>query len=194
MGYTFSDLGGSVDETRADAVPAPAAETPSVDPRLDALKGAQDRILEKITVLEQLFVKRIKDDPVHAAAYTSLHQEMTKYRDDAFRQSQKPLLKGMILLYDTMQRSLDGMGDGEPKNAVQLHVEELVELLHRHDVEIMRDAPAKFDPKLQAAIGTEPAGSPDEDQRVARVVRHGFRWGPHVLRPQEVIIKVLQKG
>lgn len=182
-----------MDETRDAAVPVPAAET-AADARLDALKGAQDKILEKITILEQLFVKRIKDDPVHAAAYSSLHQEMAKYRDDAFRQSQKPLLKGLILLYDTMQRSLDGMAEGEPKKAVQLHVEELVELLHRHDVEIMRDAPSKFDPKLQAAIGTEPAAGPEEEQRVARVVRQGFRWGAHVLRPQEVIIKVLQKG
>lgn len=182
MGYTSI----AMDETRPDAV-APAPEAPAPDPRVD-------KVLEKITILEQLFVKRIKDDVAHAQAYSSLHQEMSKYRDDAFRASQKPLLKGLVLLYDTMRRSLDAMADGEAKKAVELHVEELVELLHRQDVELMKDAPEKFDPKLQSALGTEPADAPDEDQRVARVVRQGFRWGQHVLRPQEVVIKTYKRG
>ena len=153
-----------------------------------------DKVLEKITILEQLFVKRIKDDVAHAQAYSSLHQEMSKYRDDAFRQSQKPLLKGLVLLYDTMNRSLEALPEGDAKKAVELHVEELVELLHRQDVEVMSDAPAKFDPKIQSAIGTEPAAGPEEDQKVARIVRRGFRWGAVVLRPQEVVIKVHKKG
>lgn len=188
MGYTSCDM----DETRPDAV-APAhevearPEAPPPDPRVD-------KVLEKITILEQLFVKRIKDDVAHAQAYASLHQEMSRYRDDAFRAAQKPLLKGLVLLYDTMRRTLDAIAEGETKKAVELHVEELVELLHRQDVELMKDAPEKFDPKLQSALGTEPAATPEEDQRVARVVRQGFRWGPHVLRPQEVVVKTFRKG
>jgi molecular chaperone GrpE (heat shock protein) len=160
-------------------------EAPAPDPRLD-------KVLEKVGILEQLFVKRIRDDAVHAAAYTSLHTEMAKYRDDAFRQSTKPLLKGIVLLYDAMNRSLESLPEGEAKKAVELHVEELVELLHRQDVELMSDAPPKFDPRIQTALSTEPAASPEEDQRVARVVRKGFRWGTVVLRSQEVVIKVFK--
>jgi len=192
VGYTFpTTWGWSLDETKESVIPAPAAAPaveapPAADPRLD-------KVLEKITILEQLFVKRIKDDVVHGQAYSSLHTEMSRYRDDAFRLSQKPLLKGLVLLYDTMNRSLEGMPDGDAKKAVELHVEELVELLHRQDVELMSDAPPKFDPKIQSAIGTEPAAAPEEDQKVAKVVRRGFRWGAVVLRPQEVVIKVLNR-
>lgn len=161
----------------------PPAAGPVPDPRLD-------RVLEKIQILEQLFVKRIKDDQAHAAAYGALHQDMSKYRDDAFRGAQKPLLKGLVLLYDTMKRSLEGLADAAAREVVTLHVEELLELLHRHDVERMAESPGRYDRAIQQALGTEPAATPEEDQTVARVVRDGFRWGPHVLRPQEVVIRV----
>jgi len=167
-----------LDEPRPEITPASAAD------------ARVDRLLEKVSILEQLFVKRIKDDQAHAAAYNTLYQDMAKYRDDAFRGAQKPLLKGLVLLYDTMRRSLAGMPDGAARETVELHVEELVELLHRHDVERMAETPVRFDRSTQQALGTEPAATPEEDQTVARVVRDGFRWGTQVLRPQEVVIRV----
>ena len=179
-------------DSAAKPVPEPAAESapepvpppaPEPDPRVD-------KLLQKVSLLEQLFVKRIKDDQVHAAAYQSLYQEMVTYRDDALRNYQKPLLKGLILLYDTMTRSLHGLGEGPEREAVQLHVEELLEVLHRQEVEIMTERPEVFDPKLQKAVSSEPADDPGEDKQVVRVVREGFRWGTRVLRPQEVIVKV----
>lgn len=177
-----------MDEPQPETESAPEpGSPPEPDPRID-------KLLEKVTLLEQLFVKRIKEDPVHAAAYNSLYQEMVKYRDDTFRGSQKPLLKGIILLYDTMKRSLETVTELSGQEAITLHLEELVELLHRHDVELMTDPPEKFDPKVQSAIGTEDAETPEEDKAVVRVVRDGFRWGPHVLRPQEVVIKVYKEA
>ncbi|MCC6737789.1 MAG: nucleotide exchange factor GrpE [Planctomycetia bacterium] len=161
---------------------APAVPAAAPDPRLD-------RLLEKVSVLEQLFVKRIKEDGVHAAAYNALYQDMSKYRDDAFRGAQKPLLKGLVLLYDTMKRSLAGLEDGPGKAAVELHIEELLEVMARHEVERIAEAPAKYDRALQQALGTEPAAGPEEDQAVVRVVRDGFRWNGSVLRHQEVVIK-----
>jgi molecular chaperone GrpE (heat shock protein) len=169
-----------VDESQPAVVPAPAV---APDPRVD-------KVLEKITILEQLFVKRIKDDQAHAAAYNTLYQDMSKYRDDAFRGAQKPLLKGMVQLYDTMKRSLEGLADAAAREAVTLHMEELLELMHRHDVQRMSETPAKYDKATQQALATEPAAGPGEDQAVVRVVRDGFRWGGQVLRPQEVVIKV----
>jgi molecular chaperone GrpE (heat shock protein) len=173
-----------MDESQPVAPPAPP---PAADPRVD-------KLLEKISILEQLFVKRIKDDQAHAAAYNTLYQDMSKYRDDAFRGAQKPLLKGLVLLYDTMKRSLAGISDPPSREAVTLHLEELLELLHRHDVERIAEAPARFDRNIQQALGTEPAASAAEDQTVARVVRDGFRWGAQVLRPQEVVIRVHKQG
>lgn len=173
------------DAQQPPAPPAPAAPAATPDPRLD-------RLLEKVSVLEQLFVKRIKDDGVHAAAYNALHQDMSRYRDDGFRGAQKPLLRGLVLLYDTMKRSLSGMGAGPGRDAVELHVEELLELLHRHEVERMAEVPAKYDKSVQQALGTEPAAGPEEDQAVVRVVRDGFRWNGSVLRPQEVVIKAFK--
>ena len=130
-----------------DEVQPPAAPATAADPRVD-------KLLDKISILEQLFVKRIKDDQAHAAAYNTLYQDMAKYRDDAFRGAQKPLLKGLVLLYDTMKRSLDGMSDPAAREAVTLHVEELIELLHRHDVERMPETPGRFDRATQQALAT----------------------------------------
>lgn len=175
------------DAQQPPAPPAPAAPTAVPDPRLE-------KLLEKVSILEQLFVKRIKDDGVHAAAYNTLHQDMSKYRDDAFRGAQKPLLKGLVLLYDTMKRSLAGLADGAGKAAVELHIEELLEVLARHEVVRMAETPAKYDKSLQQALGTEPAASAEEDQAVVRVVRDGFRWNGSVLRPQEVVIRAYRQA
>ncbi|NUN48557.1 MAG: nucleotide exchange factor GrpE [Candidatus Brocadiae bacterium] len=178
-----------MEEPRPEAEPAtppPPAPPPTPsppDPRVD-------RVLDKISILEQLFVKRIKDDTVHAAAYNALYQDMSKYRDDGFSGAQKPILKGMVLLYDTMKRSLAGLTDPDGRQAVELHLEEVLELLHRHDVERMPEGTARYDRTFQQVLGTEPASGPEDDQTVARVVRDGFRWGTQVLRPQEVVIRV----
>ena len=169
-------------ESPPEAAPEPP-EPPPPDPKVD-------KLLEKVTLLEQLFVKRIKDDQVHAAAYQTLYKEMIKYRDDALRSWQKPILKGLVLLYDTVKRSFPAVEDPAGREAIQLHLEEVLELLHRNDVELMKEEPETFDPTVQNAIGTEEASGLEEHQKVSKVVRDGFRWGPLVLRPQEVIIKV----
>jgi molecular chaperone GrpE (heat shock protein) len=200
-----------MDETSEEVTPEPVVETPApADPRLDQLlekvqdlekllagAGAPapqdprvDKAIEKLSLLEQLFVKRIKDDQVHAAAYNSLYQEMARYRDNALLGMLKPLFRKLVLLYDTMKRSLETLEDPSGREAVTLHVEELQEVLRQHDVALIEERPEVFDAKIQKAISTEPAEGPEEHQKVVRVVRDGFRWGANVLRPQEVVIKV----
>lgn len=44
----------------------------------------------------------------------------------------------------------------------------------------------RFDPALQEAVGTVPAPRPELAGDVAEVVRHGYRMGDRVVRPQQV--------
>lgn len=163
-------------------------------PTVDAEIGAKlDRLTEKIGLLEQLIVKRIKDDQTQQTAVNALHSELQQYRSDAVRAGQKPILKGLVLMYDAALRMLESLPPSKGTEAVETLAEEIVELLHRHDVELIAEQPERFDNKIQMALRMEPAGSEDEDQRVAQVVRQGFRWGGQVLRPQEVVVKVFRK-
>ena len=180
----------SVNEANPDASLDAPSRVVSASPEPSLPDPRVDKLLEKVSLLEQLFVKRIKDDQVHAAAYQSLYKEMIKYRDDALRSWQKPFLKGLVMLYDTIRRSIPSIEDPAGLEAIQLHLEEVVELLHRNEVELITDSPETFDPKVQKAIGTEDTEIPEEDQKVASIVRDGFQWGQQVLRTQEVVIKV----
>lgn len=156
--------------------------------------GKLDRLTEKVQLLQELFVKRVKDDSVQKEAFNALHAELQQYKGDAVRASQKPILKGLVLIYDAACRMLESLPASKGTDAVETLAEEIVELLHRHDVEIMTEEPERFDAKIQMAIRTEPAAAEEEDQRVAQVVRQGFRWGQQILRPQEVIVKVYKKS
>ncbi len=171
----------------SQTAPAPPSVENDLTPKVD-------KLLEKVTLLQELFVKRIKDDQVQQGAFNAVYQELQQYKSEAVKNSQKPLLKGLVLIYDAALRMIEGKEPGPATQPVETVAEEIIELLHRHDVEVMTEQLEKFDNKIQLALRTEPAASEEEHQRIAQVVRQGFRWGSQVLRPQEVVVKIFKKG
>lgn len=155
--------------------------------RLDGFRKSMEERLQVLThktsLLEQLFVKRIRDDQARNKAFDELYTELQEYKRNFLLEGKKPLLKSLLLLHDTIHRKQDAGGD------VEIISEELVEVLHRQGVELMKEQPEKFEREFQQAVDTEPTDRQDEDNDVVRVVRHGFRIGKQVFRPQEVVIR-----
>lgn len=173
----------------ADTSPDSAA--PAAPP-VEAMEvGARvDRLADRVGALEQLILRRAREDQAQQVAFNALHAELQQYKADAQRMSQKPILKGLILMYDAACRLLETLPASRGTEAVETLAEEIIELLRRHDVEMMPEQPERFDNRIQMAIKTELVDRREDDQRVAQILRQGFRWGTQVLRPQEVIVKV----
>jgi molecular chaperone GrpE len=66
---------------------------------------------------------------------------------------------------------------------------EVLEILYRRGVELIVAPSNKFDPKIQQVVEVIPTNNPAEDNMVVHMIRHGFRYGDVVLRPEEVVIK-----
>ena len=147
-----------------------------------------DGLGEKISRMEEAVTRRVRDDVVPRAAFDALHAELQQYRNEALREAQKPILKGLLLIYDRVEQAARAAGS----EALGTLEEEIVELLRRHDVELIGDRPDRFDNRIQRAVRTEEARAAEEDQRVTQVVRQGFRWGGRILRPQEVVVRVFK--
>lgn len=174
-------------ESSPESAAAPPVENGDVGARLD-------RLADRVGSLEQLILKRAREDQAQQLAFNALHSELQQYKSEAQRSSQKPILKGLVLMYDAACRLLETLPASRGTEAVETLAEEILELLRRHDVELMAEHPDRFDSKVQMAIRTEDADREEQDQLVTQVVRQGFRWGAQVLRPQEVIVKVFKRG
>ncbi|MDN4593514.1 nucleotide exchange factor GrpE [Polycladomyces subterraneus] len=92
---------------------------------------------------------------------------------------------------DNMSREIDT--DSEIGRTFALLLEtlkdEVLEILYRREIQLMRTGSDAFDPRVQHAIGVEHTDDPADNNRVARVVRHGILYRDTVLRPEEVIVK-----
>jgi len=147
---------------------------------------AADHLVE----LRHLFVEKIKKSDTQEAAFNKLYEEMSRYRDNFLFAAQKPLFMALILLYDNIGRIREGLaGNEEGEQAVEDIKLELLEILYRHDVELIEERPERLDISFQKAVRREVTNDPGEDMRVVEVVRDGFRWNSKVFRPQEVVVK-----
>lgn len=138
---------------------------------------------------------RLADDRVREAAFEKLYGELKDYKEDFLRVAERPLLLDLCMLYDSMsffqQRLREDLGKAERAEALadsfQLLVDELLEVLYRRDVVPMEPA-TRFDPAMHRAVQLQAAAGPDDDNRVAQVLKRGFLRDDKPLRPEEIAV------
>jgi len=128
-----------------------------------------------------------------AAEYDNYRRRTTRERQDAHRQGQADMLKGLIEPLDDIgrfahvdptttdsQTLVDGVAMVEKK---------LTKTLAGHGLEIVDPAGHPFNPALHEAVMTEPAATPEEDHLVARTFQVGYVFNGQLLRPARVVVK-----
>ncbi|WUD74505.1 nucleotide exchange factor GrpE [Streptomyces sp. NBC_00510] len=166
-----------------DASPGPApqtAEEPAPDP-LAVVADAVDGLREEMAALGDQFRRRLLNDREGRRGLDELRAELDHTRRAAEGRLVQPLLYDLVLLLDRIDRHLgvDG-GFGDSVGA------ELLTLLEKYGMTRIPVTAGRFDPALQEAVGTVPAPRPELAGDVAEVVRHGYRMGDRVVRPQQV--------
>ena len=155
-------------------------------------EGLQFRKLE-----EQLAAIR-DTEKVNQKLFDSLHQELISYRDNFVRDSlQKPFIRDLLVLFDdlsaiTWQFEQAASEDENRPDKLQardnlnnmLHF--LLEILHRLEVTEVEQL-AMVDFQVHRVIGYVAAETAEEDGRIVKRVKQGFKWHGRILRPEEVI-------
>lgn len=120
----------------------------------------------------------------------------TEVQELLFQKLQYPLMRDLILFYDRVAKSVGDFDQAAREDileTVRSYPEELVDLLREHGVEPLA-AGERLDPELHQATRVVETGDPEQHQRIARVVRTGFRIHGRVLRKAEVEVYRLASG
>jgi molecular chaperone GrpE (heat shock protein) len=169
-------------------------KTESDQHTLQQLLASLTHLNKEFSSLNHIIENRIRYDKTKEEAFDRLYAELEELKQDAAFRQNKPLYIDLILLFDrvdNMSREIDTEYEVGRTFARLLETlrDEVLEILYRREVQLLRTGSDSFDPRVQHAIGVEHTDDPAENNRVARVVRHGFLYRDTVLRPEEVIVK-----
>ena len=164
------------------------------DASLQQLLNCTNAIDTKLAQISASFQSRLSYDGAKEKAFDRLYAELDQLKSNTEFDHLRPLYLDLILLYDRIENICASGEDVSREDSgvstlLQSLREELVEILYRREVEVIRPSPLTFDPATQRAIGIEPALSESENGRVARVVRKGFVYRNRIIRAEEVIVK-----
>jgi molecular chaperone GrpE (heat shock protein) len=135
---------------------------------------------------------RLADDPVREAAFDKLYGELKDYKEDFVRRHEQPLIRDLMMLYDSLHWFKESLLKQEMSPEViadsfQFLVDELVEVLYRRDVVPMPKTES-FDRAVHRAVKVLPAERAEDDNRIAQVLKRGFTQGTKTLRVEEVVV------
>jgi molecular chaperone GrpE len=160
---------------------APAAK-PSYVEELEARLQEKDRLL-------QGYIEQYK----HAAA--EFEETRARGRREVAREverGKRALLVDLLELVDNLDRAIDAAKDRAPDDpllhGVQMVRQQFLARLEGYGITEIAALGEPFDPAQHEAIVIVPVASADEDERVAGVIRRGYRIADEVLRPAMVAV------
>ncbi|MFF4471300.1 nucleotide exchange factor GrpE [Streptomyces sp. NPDC001599] len=161
-------------------VPAPPASAPGSDP-FAVVADAVDGMRAELASLGDQFRRRLLNDREARRSLDGLLSELDQARKAAEGRIVQPLLYDLVLVVDRVERQA-AQGDVFAGSVAA----ELLGVLEKYGMTRMPVAHGPFDPELQEAVGTIAAPSPEQNGRIAEVVRHGYRMDERIVRPQQV--------
>lgn len=134
-----------------------------------------------------------------------LAAEYDNFRKRSVRERQEAEARGMSVLVRGILDALDDLGrfaHVDPATTDALTMQQGVEMIEKkllkslagHGLEIVNPVDQPFDPAVQEAVTTAPAGSPEEDHLVAQVFQVGYVFNGQLLRPARVVVKQWKGG
>lgn len=156
-----------------------------------------DELNEKVTQMLELYQDKIRYDAQKEKAFETLYEELAMYKNNFVEQSLLGVYKDLILLYDNVVRCLRELsGENQESSGCSELAEfvlvEILEILYRRGIDLIDPSPEYFDPSVQRAVDTESTDDPDQDNKVLKVVRRGFRSEQGLIRAEEVVVAKYQ--
>ncbi|KFZ39512.1 MULTISPECIES: nucleotide exchange factor GrpE [Thermoactinomyces] len=179
---------------KENVAPSPIKETKSESRSQQQVLNMLSALQQNFTSLLNVVTNRLSYDKTKEMAFDRLYKEMEELKQDQELQQLRPLYIDLILLIDRMNNIYNDQLDVGGQNPELIDIlqtlsHEVLEILYRRGVELIVAPSNKFDPKIQQVVEVIPTNNPAEDNMVVHMIRHGFRYGDVVLRPEEVVIK-----
>ena len=136
--------------------------------------------------LTEAFNKRFLNDKAKDQAFDKLYESMQDYKDDFLMKAKKPVFLDLIRLYDDIQKMISQ----ESNKNLELICDVIIEILYRNDVDVITDAPERFDRSFQKSVKRVHTDDKDMDRKVEDILKIGFIQGRQIIRPQEVSVYI----
>lgn len=147
----------------------------------------QKKTYEEVAALKDLFLRRLMDDKIKAAAIVRLNENNEALQRQLDEKAITSIVREILLICDRIdaQDALDDL-----TRSVE---EELSEVLARRD--FCRMPPAEvFDPACHNAVGTVEETVEHPDKSIVKIVRNGYFFRDKVFRPADVIVAVRRRN
>lgn len=170
-------------------------DTPPDSEALQNISLSLKTLSDELNRLNSVFADRLSYDSAKEKAFDQLYADLEILKRDKEFENLRPLFTDLILLYDRIKNIEEGLSseNSELKSGFASTMEsistELIEILERRDIEIIRSLSSTFDPKIQKAIDVHNTNNEDMNNKCVKIVRKGFMYRDRVLRPEEVIIE-----
>lgn len=141
----------------------------------------QKKTYEEVVALKDLFLRRLMDDKIKAAAIVRLNEYNDALQRQLDEKAISDFVKELLLICDRIdaQDVVDDL-----TSSVK---DELLEVLARRNFHCMSQAKF-FDPAYHNAVGTIQETPEYPEKAIVRVVRNGYLFRDKVFRPADVIV------
>lgn len=141
---------------------------------------------EEVAALKDLFLRRLMDDKIKAAAIVRLTESNEALQRQLDEKAISALVKEILLVCDR----IDGQ---EAADDLTISVEEeLLEILARREFYQMPPAEV-FDPAYHNAVGTVEETAEHPEKSIVKTVRKGYLFRDRVFRSADVIVAVKKR-
>jgi molecular chaperone GrpE (heat shock protein) len=169
---------GEVTRQEADSVPCDQHDAGILLARVDALVAAVEQS-NRLAEQRERTIDR-------------LHEENQRLRQGELQQALAPVFRDLVRLCDLLQDVQAHAQDaGSTPDDLCRDLRDcqdlMTDVLYRHHVDRFEaQAGEPFDPKEHRALRAVVTDNSEQERRIARVIRCGFRQGSRILRPAEV--------
>lgn len=146
----------------------------------------QKKTYEEVAALKDLFLRRLMDDKIKAAALVQLKDNNDVLQKQLDEKAIVSLVREILLICDRIdaQETVDDL-----TNSVE---EELLEILARREFYKMPVA-TTFDPAYHNAVGTVEETPEMPEKSIVKIVRNGYMFRDRVFRSADVIVSIKSK-
>jgi len=159
---------------------------------------------EKLNQIIELFEKKFDEkfiyDEIKEKQIDKLHSELQRYKQDIVFKTMKPLVHGIIYMYD----DLDKMIQKYKNSSDELSPEKMLKFLDslREDIEILleenginsfkEELNTKFNPKRQQLVKKVPTEDKEKVGEVVESIRVGFETATDLIKKERVAVYVYE--
>ena len=122
-----------------------------------------------------------------------LHQENQRLKQGEIQQALLPVFRDLIRLYDDLNATVTkyagdpAAGDGKLVRDLDCYKETVGDILYRYGVEPVEVKTGEdFNPKEHKAVAVAPAETAQQDRKISKIIRDGFKTETKIIRNAEV--------